>query len=78
MRPWSRRWSTPVPRLGAGYNRPLLSLVWLSTAAWQAPDHRRLLGGFDPATHRHLVATNWVRTVGWSARGVIALWLLAP
>jgi hypothetical protein len=24
-----------------------------------------------------LVATNWVRTFAWSARGVLALWLLA-
>jgi len=49
----------------------------VSTGFWQVPAHRRLEGGFDVATHRRLVQTNWVRTVAWSARAVIALALLA-
>lgn len=55
----------------------LLAIIWLSTGLWQVPAHRRLEAGFDAAAHRRLVRTNWVRTAAWSARGVIALALLA-
>jgi hypothetical protein len=58
--------------IGAG----LLAVIWFSTWCWQVPAHRRLEAEFDPAAHRRLVRTNWVRTVAWSARGVIALALL--
>ncbi len=54
----------------------LLMGIWLSTWLWQVPAHRRLEHGFDAATHRRLVKTNWVRTIAWSARGILALMLL--
>jgi len=54
----------------------LLVVVWVSTGLWQVPAHRRLEGGFDAVTHRRLTSTNWVRTVAWSARGIIACALL--
>jgi hypothetical protein len=54
----------------------LLMVVWLCTWLWQVPAHRRLEEGFDAATHRRLVRTNWVRTISWSARGILALVLL--
>ncbi|MGD8413003.1 MAG: hypothetical protein PVF33_02150 [Candidatus Latescibacterota bacterium] len=53
-----------------------LVLIWLSTFLLQVPQHRRLSGGFDVVAHRRLVRTNWLRTIGWSARAVIALALL--
>ena len=55
----------------------LLVVIWLSTWFWQVPAHRRLERGFDAATHRRLVRTNWARTVAWSFRGIIAVALLA-
>lgn len=54
----------------------LLALVWGSTAALQVPAHNRMLAGFCPEAHRRLVATNWLRTLLWSVRGVIACVLL--
>ena len=54
----------------------LLAIAWVSTGLWQVPAHRRLEGGFDAVTHRRLVKTNWVRTVAWSVRGIIACALL--
>lgn len=54
----------------------LLMVVWLCTWLWQVPAHRRLEKGFDAATHRRLVRTNWVRTIVWSARGILALVML--
>ena len=52
-----------------------LGVVWLSTACFQVPAHHILMKGFDVSAHRRLVRTNWLRTVGWSARGVLAMLL---
>ena len=62
-----------VPWFGLG----LLAAVWLSTALLQVPRHGELARGFDARAHRRLVATNRLRTALWSARGVLALALLA-
>ena len=51
----------------------LLCIVWTATATLQVPQHRVLARGFDADVHRRLVRTNWVRTVGWTARGVLVL-----
>lgn len=56
----------------------LVALLWISTAALQAPAHGRLVHGFDAAVHRRLVATNWIRTVAWLARVPVALALASP
>lgn len=53
-----------------------LSLVWMSTFLVQVPLHARLAQRFDARDHARLVASNWVRTVLWTARGVIAALLL--
>lgn len=50
----------------------LLGVVWGSTALQQVPAHNRLMAGFDPAAHRSLVRSNWVRTLAWSARLLVA------
>lgn len=55
----------------------LLLVVWISTAVLQVPRHRRLAGGFDAGVHRALVATNWIRTLAWTARGILLLPVLA-
>ena len=55
----------------------LLALIWLSTAVLQVPCHRRLEAGLDVAIVRRLVASNWIRTVAWTARAVIAMLLIA-
>ncbi len=51
----------------------LLILIWASTAAMQIPCHRILTKGFEQRAHRRLVGSNWIRTVAWTARGVIAV-----
>lgn len=55
----------------------LLAWIWLCTALLQVPLHRRLSGGQDTAAIRRLVATNWLRTAAWTARGWLALALVA-
>ena len=56
----------------------LLAVVWISTAALQVPLHEILSRRFDAGAHRALVATNWVRTAGWTLRALVAVALLAP
>ncbi|MGD8439616.1 MAG: hypothetical protein PVG53_03705 [Holophagae bacterium] len=51
----------------------LVGVVWLSTFGLQVPLHRRLSQGFNPAAHRALLRSNWIRTVAWTLRGVIAI-----
>ena len=58
-----------LPLLGVA----LLGIVHASTVLLQVPAHRRLSAKADAATMRRLVASNWIRTVGWSARAVVAM-----
>lgn len=63
-------WST---WLGLG----LVLVIWASTAALQVPRHEALVtGGFDGAHHAALVASNWIRTAAWTARGALVVWML--
>ena len=55
----------------------LVVAIWLSTAFLQVPCHAQLATGFDETAHRQLVAGNWIRTIAWSARGLIVGWMLA-
>lgn len=54
----------------------LVALIWLSTAAIQVPCHSRLKAGFNSLIHRKLVRSNWIRTVLWTLRSCLALFLI--
>ena len=54
----------------------LVVAIWLSTAVLQVPCHSKLTRGFDADALAKLVGTNWIRTIAWTARGVIALLML--
>lgn len=60
-------WSERAAWTGIG----LVTLAWVATALFSVPLHGRLERGFDAATHRRLVATNWIRTCVWTARAVL-------
>jgi hypothetical protein len=55
----------------------LLGVIWSSTAFVQVPLHRRLEAGPDARAQHRLTLTNWVRTVAWSGRAVLAVVMLA-
>jgi uncharacterized membrane protein len=60
-------------------NAVLLAIIWLSTAFLQVPQHSILSSGFDEKAYRMLVNSNWIRTVAWSGKAVIAalmVWLV--
>lgn len=54
----------------------LVVLIWLSTAFLQVPCHAKLVSGFDPEAYRLLVRSNWIRTLAWTARGVLLVWMV--
>ena len=53
----------------------LLGVIWSSTFLVQIPCHESLAKGFDAVVHRRLVTTNWSRTVAWSLRAVLVVWM---
>ena len=54
----------------------VLAALWVSTGLFYAPLHGRLSDGFDAELHSLLLATNWLRTIGWTARGALAIAML--
>jgi hypothetical protein len=54
----------------------MVIVIWVSTAVLQVPRHNALVAGFDSKAHRGLVLSNWIRTVAWSIRGVLVLFLV--
>ncbi|MDA9857505.1 hypothetical protein N9D23_05245 [Rubripirellula sp.] len=70
--------STPAgfPKWAAWLGIALVIAIWLSTALLQVPCHNRLMEGFDEVIYRKLVNTNWIRTVFWSARGLLTGYFL--
>lgn len=65
----------PVFWLMAGL--ALVGVIWLTTFFLSVPQHSILSRGFDEQAHRTLVLTNWIRTVAWSVRSLIVLFLVA-
>ena len=54
----------------------LVVLIWASTFFLQVPCHARLEEGFDALIHQRLVSSNWIRTLAWSLRSLLLLWIL--
>jgi uncharacterized membrane protein len=67
----SQPWSLQANGIG------LLALIWISTFAVQVPVHARLANGPSVRLVRWLVRTNWIRTICWSGRAVVALLMLS-
>lgn len=64
-----------IPAWMAWTGLALVLAVWGTTFFVSVPCHNRLAQGFDALTHHKLVATNWLRTFGWTARGLLAIWM---
>lgn len=58
---------------GLALSLGLLAVAWVSTLAVQVPLHRRLATGYDTGLHQRLVLSNWIRTLGWTARAALVL-----
>ncbi|MDW8298139.1 MAG: hypothetical protein RML95_02260 [Anaerolineae bacterium] len=64
-----------TPLIIAWIGLGLVGVTWLSTAFIQVPLHSKLSAGFDASAHQALVTTNWIRTIAWSLRAVLVLWM---
>ena len=51
----------------------VLMKIHLSTVFLQVPLHKKLSQGYEREVVRKLVATNWIRTIGWTIRAAIAV-----
>lgn len=63
--------------LSAWVAASLLGIALLSTVALQVPLHTRLAEGHDADAARRLITTNWIRTIAWTARGLVLAAVLA-
>ena len=54
----------------------LVFIIWASTAFLQIPHHNALSKAYDLAAHNLLVQTNWIRTIAWSLRGLLLIYML--
>lgn len=54
----------------------LVLIIWASTFFVQVPLHDKLARGFDSDIQKRLVLTNWIRTIAWSLRGALVLWMV--
>jgi len=61
-----------VPQWMAWAGVALVAVIWASTALLQVPAHGRLSAGFNAETGAFLVTTNWIRTIAWSLRALLA------
>lgn len=55
----------------------LLILIWLSTALLQVPAHAKLATSYSESETNNLVKTNWIRTVLWTLRLSLLLYILS-
>lgn len=55
----------------------LLAVAWGVTFFFSVPQHGKLAAGWDDATFKALLTFNWVRTIAWCFRSVLAVWLIA-
>ncbi len=65
-----------VPTLLALGGLATLGVVQASTAFLQVPSHQRLGRGMAADEIDGIVRTNWIRTIGWTVRGGLAIWML--
>jgi hypothetical protein len=55
----------------------VMMIVHATTALCSVPAHTVLGQGFNTAAHRRLVQTNWIRTVGWTLRALVAAYMVS-
>ena len=70
---WQQSMNNSYPLLLCGL--VLLGLIWASTFLIQVPVHEKLSRDSNSGLIFKLVTTNWIRTLAWTARALIVLFL---
>lgn len=53
----------------------LVFIIWGSTFFLQVPQHKTLSHGFNVKAHRFLVVSNWIRTIAWTSRAFLLIYV---
>jgi uncharacterized membrane protein len=71
-------WSRPlgISDISVRLGILLLVTIWLITYGVQVRQHAALILTCDTNMQRQLVKGNWLRTVAWSVRGLLVLWMV--
>jgi hypothetical protein len=64
-------------RLGQPVGLGFVLIIWAVTFVFYIPDYTRLTHGYDAGIVRRLIAWQWIRTVCWTARSALLLWITA-
>lgn len=54
----------------------LVGIIWLSTWFIQVPLHNAITHNYDVEAIGKLVKSNWIRTISWSLRAILMLYML--
>ncbi len=54
----------------------LVIVIWGATFFFSVPQHAILSRGFNADAHNMLVSTNWIRTIAWSVRTGLVVYLV--
>jgi hypothetical protein len=68
--------SPDISKLTAYGGLALVVLAWGVTGFCSVPMHNTLGHGFDAKAHAFLVSSNWLRTLAWTARSALVLYVL--
>jgi hypothetical protein len=68
---------TPLPHRSVFHGVVLLAFIWLVTLGSIVPLNSRLTRGYDESTIRVLIRDNWIRTICWTARSSLMIWITA-
>jgi hypothetical protein len=63
------------PQILPALNFALLVLTWISTTVFSIPTHEKLLQHYQPSLVNYLIKTNWFRTIFWSLRSILLIYL---
>lgn len=55
----------------------LIVILWIVTLVGIVPLHSHLIDGYDESAIRSLMRRNWVRTVCWTLRAAMMIWVAA-
>ncbi len=54
----------------------IIIIIWISTFVIQGPTHLKLTAGPDEKLFKVLIRSNWIRTIGWTFRSIIVIYML--
>lgn len=60
----------------AGANLTVLILIWLMTFLFQITLHQKPSIRFSPKILKNLITSNWIRTLLWTLKGLITIFMI--